>query len=129
MDYPHQAKEQLGPVGAGVIFVIMMAVLIAFTQCSSEPTEHRSLEETYPGPWRDAYSVTAPRQITMALIRTRDRNCDRAFYRNHVERPAQAWVYCTSDGVNWSAYAVSWDRDPHAIRQQPVRALPPPRLP
>lgn len=129
MDYPHQPKEQLGPIGASVIFVIMMAVLIAFTQCSSEPRERRSLAETYPGPWLDAYGVSAPRQITVALIRTRDRNCDHAFYRRHVERPDLAWVYCTSNGLNWTAYAVSWDREPHAIRQQAVSALPPPRLP
>lgn len=133
MEYPHQPKEQLGPVGAGIIFVVMLVILFGFSQCSSEPrVSHRGYASEFPGPWQNVHWVMAPGEIGVGLGRSRA-NCARhAYYRIHARNRRWARVVCSSDGENWSHWGVRWDRPggPAAFGPlRPDRDLPLPVLP
>lgn len=83
------------------------------------PTQELSLNERYPGPWREGFNQS----ITKTLAAKRVGGCGQYKYRKSARDGEEYLVYCTSDGRNWSAYLV-WP----AIEEVTGPHLPDPTL-
>lgn len=61
-----------------------------------------SLQERYPGPWRDDFNLPISKALAQNLIK----GCGEFKYRPSSRNKGEFLVYCTRDGKNWVAYLV-----------------------
>lgn len=61
-----------------------------------------SFSERYPGPWRESANLG----ISKALVANNVRGCGEYKYRESSRDRGEFLVYCSRDGLSWSAYLV-----------------------
>lgn len=66
--------------------------------CSPEPT----MSGRYPGPWIEDFNI----DITKVLMANNVRTCGQYKYRKSSRDEGEYLVYCTTNGMRWSAFTV-----------------------
>lgn len=109
---------QLRPLhwlGAGLLALAALAMLTP-----AEPPA--SLEQQYPGPWRNDEN----QGLQSTLARAGANGCGQFWYRAAAHAPGEYLVYCLGTAEHWSAYQ-AWTHSGDIIGPRAIDPeLPPP---
>ncbi|CAB5720004.1 Uncharacterised protein [Delftia tsuruhatensis] len=76
--------------------------IVAGVMAAAAAHADMTLQERYPGPWRDDFNLP----ISKALAQNSVRGCGEFKYRPSSRDKGEFLVYCTRDGKSWVAYLV-----------------------
>ena len=80
------------------ISFVALSICCALMGCSPEPT----MSGRYPGPWIEDFNI----DITKVLMANNVRTCGQYKYRKSSRDEGEYLVYCTTNGMRWSAFTV-----------------------
>ena len=80
--------------------VAITGVMLVASLCSKQEAKAPSMAAQYPGPWRNEFNL----EMARALVKNHVRGCGEYQYRHAAASSNEFLLYCSRDGVAWSAY-------------------------